>query len=101
MALADNLAEVERQIKQRHAAKFGIKRQEQAESGVPKVARTSYQSVEGGNASRSSASPKQFGFKELPPEAKAACEELISRNLLKGEKAKENYAREYWAEYGE
>jgi hypothetical protein len=49
--------------------------------------------------------PKVKGFGELPPEAKAACERMISSRLVKGDETKlaefrKSYATNYWKDYG-
>lgn len=71
-----------------------------------------HQMVEGGGgAARGTPLSRAKGFKELPGEARAACEDLIRRGLAKpkqGEDAtkaqaryRAEYASTYWQEYGE
>lgn len=89
MPLADNLAEVERQIKQRHPRKFGMREDGQ---------RQAYQAVEGASSSRAAPARRAKGYAELPSEAKAAADRLIQMGMVKD---KDTYAKAYWEEYGE
>ena len=59
--------------------------------------------VEGASRRGVTPAPKEKGYKELPPSAKAACEELIKHGRFKGdlEMHRKGYAAEYWEAYSD
>ena len=97
LSLADNLERVTETIKQRYPQKFGGQQQASTRE-------RGFSAVEGGSSSsRVGASSRERGWKELPSEARAACEQMLRNGRLKGDpkKVQESYARTYWEEYGE
>jgi hypothetical protein len=66
---------------------------------------TRHSAVESGGGASSSrgAATRERGYKELPAEAKAAIDGMIANKRLKGDpkKLRDEYTKNYWAEYGE
>lgn len=97
LALQENLERVTNTIRSRYPDKFG-------EPAAATPRERNFSAVEGGSsAQRGASNSRERGWKELPSEDRAACDQLIERGYLKGDpkKARENYARTYWQEYGE
>lgn len=59
--------------------------------------------VEGASRRGATPAPKEKGYKDLPPAAKAGCEMLIGRKFFKGDADayRKQYAATYYAEYGD
>lgn len=95
LPLGENLDRVTETLKQRYPQKFGITPPAGRERG--------FSAVEGGSSSRAASNSRERGWKDLPAEARGACEQMIHSGHLKGDvkKVQENYARTYWEEYGE
>jgi len=100
MSLSDNLETVTETLKQRYPQKFGVK---PATNGDARQAERGYSAVEGSTSMRGAPSSRSRGWKELPREAKDACEQMIERGYLKGDRKaiQDNYAKTYWEESGE
>lgn len=98
MPLSENLDRVTETLKQRYPQKFGV-----GQTGDAKPPQRGYSAVEGGSSMRGAPASRAKGWKELPAEARQACESMISRGYLKGDaqKIKDNYAKTYWEEDGE
>jgi hypothetical protein len=103
MDLSEKLDRVTQAVKKQHPRWFP--REEENEPTNEPAARQ-HQMVEGGNpVSRNAKNSRVKGFKELPPETKAACEDCIKRGFARPrhgedpEKAKARYRNEYAATY--
>lgn len=80
LSLADNLAEVEKEIKRRHPRKFGIEPRREAPH------------VEGAGGSK----PRNGGgksYSDLPADAKAACDLFVRQKVM----TKEQYVKDFFA----
>jgi hypothetical protein len=94
LGLAENLDRVTETMKQRYPQKFGISPPSGRERG--------FSAVEGTSSGRGASNTRERGWKDLPAEARGACNQLIESGHLKGDakKVQEDYARTYWEEYG-
>lgn len=99
LSLAENLAAVTEQIKQRYPQKFGIK---DAADTNSRQSERNYSAVEGSANSRGVPASRTKGWRELPADAREACQHLIERGYLKGDAKtiQDNYAKTYWEEDG-
>lgn len=128
LTIEENLAEVTREIRDRHPDKFRRQRQTettpsqqlqqaatQAQTEVEpqpqrqpaqQRQRPTHTAVESTTNTRGTPKPRgEKGWKELPSEAKAQCDDIFTRlyknkaDEKKLEEFKTRYAKEYWAEY--
>ena len=94
MSLADNLDRVAETLKSRYPQKFGVTAEQKGRT---------FSAVEGTTSTRGGSAPRERGWKELPSDAKDACQSMIDRGYLKGDlkKVQTDFAKTYWEEYND
>lgn len=88
MPLAENLREVEAEVRRRFPEKFGIRPQ-------PQRQQINQSAVEGGERIPVNGQPRRKGAGDLPAEARKAAESFIRQGLFKD---MNDYANTYWSQ---